>query len=473
MFAVCLSLAEAQVVRVSSIQSNGWVHIQGETEEALITLEASSNLVHWESIAVLHGYGFEFADPVSPKLPQRFYRFSTSPLTPTNDWKNQVAVRTYFYDKFAVSLGGDYYVKFAITTNEPARVYYADGKRFLLHYDFASARLDPFIGFTQDEFEEAALYNDGRQIIVGAVIFPGFRAEPILEYGIQFVSRDPLPRELVRDLFELVKSTVSTESHAFYIPAFEQFGSAETNRLWFETNGIPIATTDRWTEDNTCYVLGWALGTLKFLRGSEISAAYADGRLLPQDILLTDAVPSELPYVAGIITLAPSTPNSHVAILARSYGIPFVHLLNPGERQRVLGLVGGNIALQVFYAPLERSFSQCSVHIFNLDPDLDPALKAEILALKNAVPVNITPVARFGAYTAATDNLVPADIRFFGGKAANYGLLRRTIPSNAPVAIAISFDLWSDFMNQTLAGGKTLGREIADRLGGYQYPEDI
>jgi hypothetical protein len=476
-FALWSSHAAASLVRISSsIQSNGWVRIIGGGDsEAVMTLDASPDLVRWTTIAVLHGYGFEFADPVSPKLSHRFYRVSASLLTATNDWKNQVATSTYPYDKFSVSLGSDYYVKFAITTNEPARVYYADGKRFPLHYDFATARLGPFLGFSHEQFDQAALYNAGRQIFLGAVIFPGPRAKALFEYGIQFVSRDPLPRDLVRDLFELVKSTVIAppEYRVLYIPAFEQFRPAEIDRAWFETNGIPIASTDRWAEDNTCYVFGWALGTLKFFTGAEIGAAYADGRLLPQDILLTDAVPSELPYVAGIITLAPSTPNSHVAILARSYGVPFVHLLNPAERERVLGLVGHDIALQVFRTDLGPGFSKCSINVFDLGPDLDPALKAEILALKSPPPVNITPVARYGAYTAATDNLVPADIRFFGGKAANYGLLRRTIPSNAPIAIAISFDLWDEFMEQTLPNGKTLRAEIADRLAGYRYPIDI
>ena len=41
---------------------------------------------------------------------------------------------------------------------------------------------------------------------------------------------------------------------------------------------------------------------------------------------MTDGIPSELPYVAGIVSLVPSTPNSHVAILANTYTVPFVYL---------------------------------------------------------------------------------------------------------------------------------------------------
>jgi hypothetical protein len=104
------SALEAEpLVRISSIQSNGWVRIAGEGDsDAVMTLDASPDLVRWASIAVLHGYGFEFADPVSPRLHHRFYRVSTSPLTATNDWKNQVSASVYTYDKFVVSMGGDY-----------------------------------------------------------------------------------------------------------------------------------------------------------------------------------------------------------------------------------------------------------------------------------------------------------------------------------------------------------------------------
>jgi hypothetical protein len=457
----------APALRVSSIQSNGWVRIYGESEsDGVMTLDASANLAHWKTIAVLHGSNFEFADPVSPQLPYRFYRLSVTPFTATNDWKNQISIGLLSRDQF---FADQQWVKFAIVTNEPARVYYADSGRFLFHYNFATTRLEPLLGLSQAEFDARSLYNAGRQVLLGAVLAPGW---PFKEYGVQFVGQDPLPRELVRDSFELVKSTViAPELRTFYIPTFDQLRAVEADREWFEAHGIQVAPADRWTPNSTCYVGGWAIGTLKFFTASEISAAYADGRLLPQDILLTDGIPAELPYLAGVITLAPATPNSHAVILAQSYGVPFVYLLHQYERDRAMGLVGQEIALRILSA--DRPEDGCLVEIFALDATFDPAVKAQILALKAPPPVDITPMTPYGAYTASAENLVPADIRFFGGKAANFGLLRRTIPSNSPVAIAISFDLWNDFMAQVLPSGRTLRQEITNRLAGYTYPRDI
>ena len=69
----------------------------------------------------------------------------------------------------------------------------------------------------------------------------------------------------------------------------------------------------------------------KIFPGDQIQSAYINGVLLPDDILMTDGVPAEVPYVAGIISLSPSTPNSHVAILSKTYGIPFVYLANASD----------------------------------------------------------------------------------------------------------------------------------------------
>ena len=72
-----------------------------------------------------------------------------------------------------------------------------------------------------------------------------------------------------------------------------------------------------------------------------------------------------------------------------------------------------------------------------------------------------------------TVDLRPEAIDQVGGKAANFGFLRRTIPENAPApALALSFDLWFDFMAQP-AGEGTLRESIASDLTGFAFPPDV
>ena len=60
--------------------------------------------------------------------------------------------------------------------------------------------------------------------------------------------------------------------------------------------------------------------------------------------------------------------------------------------------------------------------------------------------------------------LTPADTQRVGGKAANYGLLRRVIPSNAGPAAAAGFRLWNEFLDQPIIGTLTLRAQIASQL---------
>ena len=49
------------------------------------------------------------------------------------------------------------------------------------------------------------------------------------------------------------------------------------------------------------------------------------------EILVLDEVPVQLPPVAGIITTKPSTPLSHINLLAKGWGIPNVYIKNAQE----------------------------------------------------------------------------------------------------------------------------------------------
>jgi hypothetical protein len=181
-------------------------------------------------------------------------------------------------------------------------------------------------------------------------------------------------------------------------------------------------------------------------------------------------VPAETPLVAGIISLRPSTPNAHTAILARSFGIPFVYFAETAEQARLQTLVGRKIILRAIV-----SFGGTQLTLFDIEGALTPEAEAQLLALKAVSPITYTPKETLGSFSRPTDNLTPSDIRFFGGKAANYGFLRREVPTNSPPAIAFSFDLWDGFMNQIPPGKtQTLREGISALLAPFtNYPPDM
>jgi len=473
-------------LEIEAALGGGGVRLQGwSATNQVFTLQASSNLVDWEEMAVLYDRptdsngqtdsAFSFQDLAAPNFARRFYRCMTSALTPGHDWKNAISFpNDSLLSPAHPSADGIRWVKCAVLRNEPYRVYYQDSAKYPFHYDFAVARLGQFRGLSREAFDLVSLRSANQQVILGTVLFPpapvSASTPGFPEFGIQLVGLDPYPREQVQRLLELVKSTVWVPPGVvpLYFPTFEQTDSAIANADFFASKGMAVSSVNRWLRGDVVYSTGWAIGRLVFVPADAIRAAYTEGRLHPQDVLLTDGVPTELPFVAGILTLAPATPSSHAAILARSYAVPFAFLATLDSRARVQELAGKEILLQSTGAP-----GLNPVTMIELENNLGPATKAGLLALKRPAAAEIAPRAKFGAYWVSADRLVPSDIQFFGGKAADFGFLRRTIPSNSPSAIAFSFDLWDAFLDQTLPGGKTLRAAIHDRLSPHTYPPDL
>ncbi|MCP4104793.1 MAG: hypothetical protein GY749_04535, partial [Desulfobacteraceae bacterium] len=416
-------------------------------------------------------------------------------VTSSSDWKNTV---DFPHDSF-MNYGTANWIKFTILLCDPETVYFQDSNKYQFHYEFAKERLDPFLDVTQDDFNQATLFTEAREAILGAVIMPPSSKSDITEFGIQFVGDDPLDPETVVKYFNLVRSAVNAEPtvKAFYFPSYNQAYEAEQNREYFESHGISIGSADRWGENNICYSKGWALGKLKYFEGSAINDAYMSGALGPDDILLTDGVPSEIPFVAGIISLSPSTPNSHTAILASTYGIPFVYLRLADDAALALKLVGRRIALRAYgdmsgdydyyfppyYVYDGKMTAGLGYYLFHygskridmtdIEGVLDEETIKEILVLKNPQELSIQPVVPYSTYSSRTDILIQEDIQYFGGKAANFGFLRRTIPDNSPVSAAFSFNLWNEFLDQNLKTGITFREEIRNQLAGITYPPDM
>ena len=202
-----------------------------------------------------------------------------------------------------------------------------------------------------------------------------------------------------------------------------------------------------------------------FVEGSKISAAFRSGELKSDDILLTDYVPAEIPRVAGIIALHPSTPNSHVAILAKNFGVPFYYEGDESTRLKLPSLEGREVMLRTNAGGSINQSQDNLAKLIGLEADLPDAFRNEINKLKSPSALKFKAKRTSGVYTKEIKSVKPTDTEYVGGKAAKFYLLRKHIPNNSPdPAIAITFDLWDEYMEQSLDNGKTIREEIDDRL---------
>ena len=365
------------------------------------------------------------------------------------------------------------FIKFTIILKEgfdPNVVWFQDCQRYEFHFDFATGQLEPFLGMTQAEYDQVTMYTEGQEAVLGAVILPPSWGKVFNEYGIQLTRYDAYTKEEVAHWFTVVKTAIKADHtvQPYYFPTYEQFTVAQQNRDWFAAQGMPIGSTAQWVEGNTAYADGWAVGALRFVEGDQIRSAFVKGDLTSSDILLTDGVPADVPPLAGIITLTAASPNSHVAILSQAKGLPFVHLAIDTDVTKAKALVGRRVYLAVSSPEFGGGLELKLLDVNGTEPDLMASLKA----LKDPPDVEIRPIRTYGSLSADTSVLTPSDIPFFGGKAANYGVLRQAIPDDCPQALAFSFDLWNAFLDQVPPGGTdTLRQQIAARLAAYtRYP---
>jgi hypothetical protein len=88
---------------------------------------------------------------------------------------------------------------------------------------------------------------------------------------------------------------------------------------------------------------GVAVGTLRFLPAVELETAS-----LGQDVIIvTDAVPNDLPFVSGLITETFQTPLAHVNVLSQNRGTPNMALRNARADERVAPLLDELVRLEV------------------------------------------------------------------------------------------------------------------------------
>ncbi|MCC6625586.1 MAG: hypothetical protein IT385_30390 [Deltaproteobacteria bacterium] len=369
------------------------------------------------------------------------------------------------------------WVKLTVFVGDPTRAYFQDSVTHPFHLDFALHDLPPFAGMDADAFDAATLDNSpGKRAILASVMFApavSWGGPPLArEVGVTLVGHDPYPAIVTSTVLELVRDHLTASDGGappavFYFPAWEQQAQAAIDAERLAALGFVVSGPERWATGDTCYARGWALGRLVAVPADEIDVAYGDGRLGPDDILLTDGVPAEVPFVAGIVTTAPSTPSSHVAILAATFGVPFVHLATDGSRAAAEALVGRLVALRARGWFGQGPTGGCDVSFVDVEGRMSADELAAVQAIKAAEPLDFPARATLGALARDAALLTAADIAHFGGKAAHFGLLRRTIPEASPApAIGLSFDLWDRVIGPARA-------QIDARLDGHAWPADV
>lgn len=149
--------------------------------------------------------------------------------------------------------------------------------------------------------------------------------------------------------------------------------------------------------------------------------------LKPTDIPILNFIPDSIPNIAGIITLVPQSPLSHLNLLAKNRNIFNSYIEKLESIPNLKKLISKNVKI---YSEKEKIFIKeiKTVNKKNIQKIFIPEMD---LSLKEVIELN-------------EDNEKNISVEKIGGKANNYFYLRKQIPIHTKNAYAVGFHFYKE-----------------------------
>lgn len=195
------------------------------------------------------------------------------------------------------------------------KIYYVNKKRYSFHKDFVNGT---YLSLERGrEFFINNYLKPNRRFILGTLAYQ----TPLRRWTFEFWEGDLIPADLIQLTYEVVNKTF------FTAVAFKP------NSLRQEEASSALAGVQRVLQSDIAKEQAYqALNVAKGLGRIHIIEKLDDHvEIGSNEILVLDEVPIQLPPVAGIITSQPSTPLSHINLLAKGWGIPNAYIKNAKE----------------------------------------------------------------------------------------------------------------------------------------------
>jgi hypothetical protein len=204
---------------------------------------------------------------------------------------------------------------FVIDRKDGNKIYYVNKKRYSFHKDFVNGT---YLSLERGaEFFKNNYLNANRRFILGTLAYQ----IPLKRWTFEFWEGDLIPADQIELTYEVINKT-------FFQPV-----AFKPNSLRQEEATRSLAGIQRVLQDDIAREQAYqALNVAKGLGRIHIIPKLDDHvEIGSNEILVLDEVPVQLPPVAGIITSQPSTPLSHINLLAKSWGIPNAYIKNAKE----------------------------------------------------------------------------------------------------------------------------------------------
>lgn len=204
---------------------------------------------------------------------------------------------------------------FVIDRKDKNKIYYVNSQRYRFHQDFVNAN---YLSLDRGEdFFRKNYVSDNRRFILGTLAWQ----TPLKRWTFEFFEGDTITSELMKLVYDTINKT-------FFEPV-----ALKPNSLKQEEDSAKIENINRVlqsdiTKEQEYQAMNVAkgIGRIHIIEKFDETVEIGDN-----EILILKEVPLTLPSVAGIIISKPSTPLSHINLLAKGWGVPNAYIKNAQE----------------------------------------------------------------------------------------------------------------------------------------------
>ncbi|MCA1604126.1 MAG: PEP/pyruvate-binding domain-containing protein [Acidobacteria bacterium] len=207
------------------------------------------------------------------------------------------------------------HVLFVIDRKDQNKIYYVNSKRYAFHKDFVNGS---YLSLERGrEFFENNYLKANRRFILGTIAYQ----TPLKRWTFEFWEGDLIQADQIKLTADVIKAS-------FLFPVAYKPNSTRQDEESRKIAGLQRITQSEINKEQEYQALNLAKGLGRIHVIPRLDEHVEIGF---NEILVLDEVPIQLPPVAGVITSQPSTPLSHINLLAKGWGIPNAYIKNAKE----------------------------------------------------------------------------------------------------------------------------------------------
>lgn len=204
------------------------------------------------------------------------------------------------------------HVLFVIDRKDHNKIYYVNTKRYAFHKDFVNGT---YLSLERGrEFFENNYLKPNRRFIMGTVAYQ----TPVRSWTFEFWEGDLIPADEIKLASDVI-------NNSFFTPVRFKPNSIRQDEISARIEGLQRVSQSDISREQEYQALNLARGLGRIHIIPKLDDHVEIGF---NEILVLNEVPVQLPPVAGIITTQPSTPLSHINLLAKGWGVPNAYIKN-------------------------------------------------------------------------------------------------------------------------------------------------